>query len=161
MMPEALINPSIDWYYHVLGHVLGTAGLCQTLRTHFWIRQLKEHVDQVVLSCNSCQCNKNPGPGQGHLPPRQDVALPWEEVAVDLMGPWKVTVPDTGTIEFFALMMIDTTTTLAKIVRIENKTSQHVAMQFENAWLARYPRPLCCVHDPGSDFIGAYFQSIL
>jgi transposase InsO family protein len=160
VMPEALIDPSIDWYHHVLGHT-GTARLCQTLRTHFWIRQLQERVDQVVLSCDSCQRNKNPGPGQGHLPPRQDVGLPWEEVAVDLVGPWKVTVLDTGTIEFFALTMIDTTTTLSEIVRIENKTSQHVAMQFENAWLARYPRPLRCVHDPGSEFIGAYFQSTL
>jgi hypothetical protein len=79
---------------------------------------------------------------------------------VDLIGPWKIAVPD-GTVEFFALTMIDTTTTLAEIVRIENKTSQHVAMQFENCWLARYPRPLRCVHDPGSEFIGAHFQSTL
>jgi hypothetical protein len=34
-------------------------------------------------------------------------------------------------------------------------------MQFENSWLARYPRPLRCVHDPGSEFIGAHFQSTL
>jgi transposase InsO family protein len=117
-------------------------------------------VEQVVLSCDSCQRNKNPGPGQGHLPPRQDVGLPWEEVAVDLIGPWKIAVPD-GIVEFFALTMIDTTTTLSEIVRIENKTSQHVAMHFENSWIARYPRPLRCVHDPGSEFVGAHFQSTL
>jgi hypothetical protein len=61
---------------------------------------------------------------------------------MDLIGPWKVAVPDTGTIKLFALTMIDTTTTLAEIIRIENKTSQHVAMQFENSWLAHYPKPL-------------------
>jgi hypothetical protein len=74
--------------------------------------------------------------------------------------PWKIHVHK-RTVKFFALTMIDTTTTISKIVHIKNKTSQHVAMQFENAWLARYPKPLCCVHDPGSEFIGAHFQSTL
>jgi hypothetical protein len=64
--------------------------------------------------------------------------VPWEEVAVDLIGPWKIEVPD-GTISFFPLTMIDTATTLSEIIRIENKTSQHVALQFENSWLVRYP----------------------
>jgi hypothetical protein len=67
--------------------------------------------------------------------------LPWEEVDVDLIGPWKITVPD-GVVQFFALTMIDTTTTISEIVRIENKTSQHVAMQFENSWVACYPIPV-------------------
>ena len=117
---------------------------------------MEERVKQVVLSCDSCQRNKNPGPGQGFLPPRQDVGLPWEEVAVDLIGPWRINVPD-GTVEFFALTIIDTTTTLSKIVWIENKSSQHVAMQFENVCIACYPRPLRCVHDAGSEFIGVHF----
>jgi hypothetical protein len=54
VMPESFINSSIDWYHYVLDHV-GTAQLCQTLRTHFWIRQLQQHVNPVVLACNSCQ----------------------------------------------------------------------------------------------------------
>jgi hypothetical protein len=54
VLPEMLIDPAINWYHYVLGHV-GTARLCQTLRTHFWIRRLQECVEQVVLCCNSCQ----------------------------------------------------------------------------------------------------------
>jgi hypothetical protein len=50
---------------------------------------------------------------------------------VDLVGPKKIDVPE-GTVKFLALTMIDTTTALSEIVRIENKTSQHVAMQFKN-----------------------------
>jgi hypothetical protein len=46
-------------------------------------------------------------------------------------------------------------------IRIHNKTASHVGMQFENIWLARYPWPMCCVHDQGSKFIGADFQYIL
>jgi hypothetical protein len=114
----------------------------------------------IVLSCNSCQRNKNPGPGQGHLPPSQDIGFPWEEVAMDLVGPWKIEVPD-GILEFFVSTITDTTTTLSKIIRIENKTSQHVAMHFENVWIARYPCPIRCVHDAGTEFLGAHFQSTL
>jgi hypothetical protein len=79
---------------------------------------------------------------------------------VNRIGPWKITVPD-GTIELLALTMIDTTTMLSEIIRIENKTSAHLTMQFENSWLARYPSPLRCVHNPDFEFIGAHFQSTL
>jgi len=57
--------------------------------------------------------------------------------------------------------MIDIATTLCEIVRLENKTSEHVAMKFQNEWLTRYPRPLKVIHDPGTEFTGAYFQQML
>ena len=60
-----------------------------------------------------------------------------------------------------ALTVIDTCTTLTEIVRLENKTAAHVGHKFEQSWLARYPRPLRCIHDPGSEFIGANFQLVL
>ena len=34
-------------------------------------------------------------------------------------------------------------------------------MQFENQWLARYPRPVSCIYDPGPEFIGEPFQECL
>eukprot|EP00957_Ditylum_brightwellii_P134508 10254432-Ditylum_brightwellii.AAC.1 len=37
----------------------------------------------------------------------------------------------------------------------------HVVQQFENVWLARYPRPGKCIHDNGGEFIGAAFQEML
>ena len=53
------------------------------------------------------------------------------------------------------------TTTLSESIRIDNKTAQHVAMHFENQWLSRYPRPLRVIHDPGTEFVGIAFQSML
>jgi transposase InsO family protein len=60
-----------------------------------------------------------------------------------------------------AITIIDVTTTLAETIRIENKTASHCAMQFENHWLSRYPRPLRCIHDQGTEFIGLNFQHML
>ena len=41
---------------------------------------------------------------------------------------------------------------------MNNKTSEHVAQQFENVWLLRYPQPNKCVHDQGTEFLGGSFQ---
>ena len=43
------------------------------------------------------------------------------------------------------------------MVRLQNKTAAHVAQQFENCWLHRYPRPNKCIHDNGGEFIGWEF----
>ncbi|KAG7343122.1 hypothetical protein IV203_021067 [Nitzschia inconspicua] len=44
-------------------------------------------------------------------------------------------------------------TNLVEVVRIDSKSSSHVAMHFENSWLAKYPRPLNVIHDQGGEFI--------
>jgi hypothetical protein len=36
-----------------------------------------------------------------------------------------------------------------------------MGMQFENLWLSRYPRPVRCLHDCGTKFMGTNFQRIL
>jgi hypothetical protein len=158
--PQALIRDTIEWYHILLAHC-GITRMIATIGTHFYFRNLKTHIEAYVQSCDICQRHKQPGQPYGHLPPRNDTAVPWEEVAVDLVGPWSVTLPDIGELRFHALTIIDTTTTISEMVRIDNKTSQHVAMLFENSWLARYPRPLRVIHDPGTEFIGIAFQSML
>jgi transposase InsO family protein len=57
--------------------------------------------------------------------------------------------------------MIDMVTNLVEVVRIDNKTSAHVALHFENTWLSRYPRPIHLIYDQGGEFTGYYFQHML
>ena len=57
---------------------------------------------------------------------------------------------------FNALTIIDVVTNYVEIIRLDNKTAEHVAMQFENNWLARYPRPNAVIFDPGTEFKGAF-----
>ena len=63
-------------------------------------------------------------------------------------------------IEFRALTCIDTVTNLAEISRITNKTSEYIAMKFENDWLVKYPRPERCIHDNGGEFTGAFLTHV-
>jgi len=79
---------------------------------------------------------------------------------VDLIGPWRVNVNQLD-VEFLALTIIDPATNLVELIRLRNKTSDHVAQQFANVWLARYPWPESCTHDNGGEFTGLAFQHLL
>jgi hypothetical protein len=85
---------------------------------------------------------------------------PWEEVAIDLIGPWKVKV-NGQQVEFNALTCIDTASNLVKLIRIDNKTAEHICDKFTQSWLCQYPRPVQCLHDKGGEFIGQNFQWLL
>ena len=85
---------------------------------------------------------------------------PWNNVAVDLVGPWTIKVKEI-TMEFHALTIIDVDTNLSEAIRIDNKTSKHIATQFENTWLSRYPKPAYCIHDRDTEFTGNDFQMML
>jgi transposase InsO family protein len=79
---------------------------------------------------------------------------------VDLIGPWKITINNIE-VEILALTVIDPATNLVELIRLHNKTSKHVAQQFANVWLSRYPWPEDCIHDSGTEFTGLGFQQFL
>ena len=160
VLPEALMATAIKWYHFVCGHC-GMDRLYQALRMFFYNQGMRQKVEKFVATCDSCQRNKQPGPGYGENPPRNATEIPFEQVAVDTIGPWTIKVPGYGDIVFSALTMIDMATTLSELVRVESGKSAQVAMQFENHWLARYPRPIVCIHDAGTEFTGRPFQRCL
>jgi transposase InsO family protein len=132
----------------------------RSLLLHFYHPQLKPFIANFVRFCDDCQKHKHSGRGYGEMPPREAIFAPFYEVAVDLIGPWKITI--NGEVHVLsALTMIDTATNLTELVRIDNKTALHVAQKFEIGWLFRYPRPVRCIHDHGNEFIGAAFQHLL
>lgn len=110
--------------------------------------------------CKTCQKNKLLGAGYNHLSPRHASLVPWNEVMVDLISRWKVNIQDQE-LFFNALTCIDPITNLVEIIRIDNKTSEHISRQFENCWLNRYPRPNKCIHHNGGEFIGFEYQELL
>jgi hypothetical protein len=156
-LPENLIVPTIKWYHQVTGHP-GSKRLYRQLSQRYYHRDLRRIVDH--LNCDFCQRNKLDGKGYGFLPEREVRSIPFEECAVDLIGPWIVQVrgiPYT----FDALTAIDTVTNLVEIVRVDCKTSDHIMRKFAQCWLTRYPWPQRCIHDPGGEFTGPEFQTLL
>lgn len=79
---------------------------------------------------------------------------------MDTIGPWTLEVSGQK-VTFSALTIIDTVTNLTEIVRLENRTSAQAALRFTNTWLASYPKPVSCIYDQGTEFIGHDFQFML
>jgi hypothetical protein len=48
-----------------------------------------------------------------------------------------------------------------EIVALKNKESITVAHSLDQVWLCRYPRPVDCLHDNGTEFVSAEFQELL
>ena len=59
-IPTKLIQPIIQWYHVVLGHV-GIQRLYKTMATHFYAPKLQEAIEVFVKSCDACQRYKLPG----------------------------------------------------------------------------------------------------
>ena len=156
-LPQNMVPQVVQWFHQVLGHP-GQTRLRETLMQRYYHPQLRRQIDQ--FQCEHCQRYKLAGRGYGLLPERQVRVAPWEEVAIDLIGPWNVNV-NGKPCEFSALTCIDTASNLVELVRIDNKTAEHIRDKFAQTWLCRYPRPIRCVHDKGGEFIGREFQWLL
>ena len=90
----------------------------------FYHPSLKNRVDSYNFK--TCQKYKQQGRAHGHLPEREALILPFEEVNIDLIGPWKVTVAGRE-IEVLALTCIEPVTNFVELIRINNKAAEHVA----------------------------------
>eukprot|EP00957_Ditylum_brightwellii_P009451 713391-Ditylum_brightwellii.AAC.1 len=77
----------VNWFHQVLGYP-GCDCLSYTIETHYHHHLLRRIID--AHTCKVCQRNKISGKGYGLLPEREMQTAPWEEVAIDFIGPWKV-----------------------------------------------------------------------
>jgi hypothetical protein len=96
------------------------------------------------------------------LPAWEATSVPWEQVHVDLIGPWNIKVKGhKKPVQFIALTCIDPVLNLLEVGTVKDKTSEQVAKTFERLWLSHYPRPRTCVHDHGPEFVARKLQTVL
>ena len=149
VVPSKLRYPSIRWLHSLLGHA-GVTRLHATLSSHFWFPYMHEEITAFIKSCSYCQRYNKQTRKYGHLPPKNIIHLnPWDEVCVDMIGPWKITINNIE-YNFRALTCIDSTINLPEVIPVDNATSSTVAIAFEDEWLSRYPSPKRCLHDNGN-----------
>jgi hypothetical protein len=102
-LPESMVVDTVEWIYQIMGH-LGEKRLQETLKQHNHHPKLHYHIEK--LNCKDCQRHKLECCGYGLLPKREVWIAPWEEVAIDLIGLWKVKA-NGRQVEFDALTCID------------------------------------------------------
>jgi hypothetical protein len=167
-VPVSLRNPILQWYHITLVHP-GIKHMQATLKEHFCWPGVDAAIEELVRTCPTCQkCKIKAVKKYGKIPlPINHKLAPWEEVHIDLIGPWDVHYNSTSTLgratiqKIQALTIIDKATGWPEFVTIQNKTSYHITLLFDSAWLCRYPRPARVVYDNGNEFAGQEFQELL
>jgi hypothetical protein len=79
-----MVVDTVKWFHQVMGHP-GEKRLCETLNQRYYHPKLLYHIDR--LKCKDCQKYKLAGCGYGLLPKQEVRVAPWEEVAINLIGP--------------------------------------------------------------------------
>jgi hypothetical protein len=103
----------VRWYHLALGQC-GISRLADTLRMHFYYPRLQSCCEEEVKRCDTCQRHKTVGRGHGENASREAPLLPWEDVAIELIGPWTLSIGDEK-MKFSALTMIDMVTNLVEV----------------------------------------------
>ena len=132
-IPDSKMDEIIKWHHTHLGHP-GIKHTSDTIALHYYHPRLSAHCDDLISHCDACQCNKLALRGYGELPPHNAVNTAWQDVSIDLIGPWTFTI-NGATYTFHALTMIDTDMNYCELIRIDNKSVAHVGQKFENEWL--------------------------
>ena len=158
-IPDSKLDEIIQWHHTHLGHP-GIKRTSDTIALHYYHPRLSARCEDLISHCDACQRNKPSLRVYGELPPRNAINTAWQEVAIDLIGPWMFTV-NGASYTFHALTMIDTVTNYCELIRIDKKSAAHVGLKFENEWLSRYPHPQSCTYDQGNEFLGHGFQQHL
>ena len=116
-LPSSLIATTIE-YYHRLLHHPGSTKLYYVISNHFYFRSMRAVINNFVKKCDICQRVKGPFPRLGHLPLKATELNPWDEVQVDLVGPWTFQIPPKWSVSVLALTCIDPFTGLCDACRL-------------------------------------------
>ncbi|KAH9149534.1 hypothetical protein AeRB84_007417, partial [Aphanomyces euteiches] len=144
-LPKSLQRAVFDTYHSWLLHP-GSNSALNSLKEIFHWPSMSKNVSDWSKSCSLC-LNKKKTLKYGHLPAKEVVTHPWYEIAIDSIGPY-------GEKKFRALTIIDTTTRLCEIAparEMDSATAAHLT-HTHTVWFSRYPRPMRCIHDQGSEF---------
>jgi hypothetical protein len=113
-----LLTDVVQWYHLLALRHVGISRLADTLRMHCFHPRLQETCEHEVGRSDPCQRLKNNvGRGHGETATREATVLPWQDVAVDLIGPWMMMSVGGQKQKFHALTIIDMATNLVEYHR--------------------------------------------
>ena len=95
------------------------------------------------------------------MPPKEAEIQPWEELCVDLIGPYTIKRRHKEPLHLHALTMLDPATGWFEIAQYKNKRAMTIANIVEQVWFSRYPWPKTIRCDNGKEFVGHDFKETL
>ena len=82
--------------------------------------------EKYVKTCVRCQLGKFRKRKYGHLLPKLTQIIPWNQVCIDLIGPYTIKAKDKTIFDFMCLTMIDPAMSWFEIVELPNKDITYV-----------------------------------
>ena len=138
----------IEYYHNLLIHP-GSKRLYNTIKKicpEITIKEIEKYTD----SCNGCQVNKKSNQKYGNLQGTLEYFVPWETVAIDIMGPLQTEEENN---KIYVLHFLSLGSRFCQLEVLKNCTSKQVTKIFENKWLEVFPIPKHVLTDNGKQFI--------
>jgi hypothetical protein len=159
VIPKTLQKRVVEWYHETLCHP-GINRTEQTIRQHFWWKELRQHVTKICEACDVCQRTKRTHTKYGHLPEKEAEAIPWDKLCVDMIGPYNIKLKRKPPLTLWCVTMIDPATSWFEMAEVKDKEAITVASIVEQTWLTRYPWPSTITFDQGKEFMGAFAEMV-
>ena len=159
-IPKSLRLPILKWYHTTLHHP-GIIRTEKSIRSHLTWPGMRTDIEKYVQKCHICQLCKNPRKKYGFLS-KQDINQdPWNTICVDTIGPYSVKTKHDKELNLLAITICDPATGWFEVAEIRDKSATQTAKVLDQVWFCRYPRPLRCITDNGTEFLGTEFQELL
>ena len=151
VLTHEMLPRVVKYYHEAMAHAEGAGRLSNTIKRHYYHRDIDQVVKRHIQNCTTCVKYKRGERIFGEAGPRDASVLPWQQVHCDSIGDWTIDLR-ARTLKFHAMTMIDACTNLVEIKHTFSTTAAEGAAAVENTWLARYPRPIKIVTDQGPEF---------
>ncbi len=159
VVPEPLQKRMVEWYHTMLCHP-GETRTEESIKQHFYWKNVDKTVHKICKKCDSCQRTKKGSKKYGHLPEKEAEVHPWEHLCVDLIGPYTLKRKGKKPLTLWAVTMIDPATGWFEMAEISCKESIYIANKVEQVWFTRYPWPVKVTFDRGSEFMSDFAQMV-
>ncbi len=130
------------------GH-LGIVGTKQNLRSKVWWPGMDKAAERHCKSCHGCQLVSRPDPPEP-MSPTQLPEGPWQDLAVDLMGP----LPSGHSL----LVVVDYYSRFYEVAVMHSTTADKVIDCLDDTF-SRYGLPMTLKSDNGPQFVSQEFKS--
>jgi len=134
----------------------GRNKMVDIIRPFFYWPSLSQDCQRYIKGCDVCQRMNKSKPPPNKMQLREVVSIPFERVAIDLVGPFPTA---TGGFRF-RLTCIDLATKWPEAIPLKTTTSKVIINQLTNIF-CRCGFPTAIVSDNGPQFTGKLFQKWL
>ena len=131
VVPKVLQPKILEWYHYLLVHP-GRDRTLKSISQHFYWKVMGKDVEKFCKKCPICQTSKVNKKKYGLLPAKDPEVVPWHQLCVDLIGPYKIPIKKFAKSKdvkkkfstIWCVTMIDPATSWFEMVQIPDKRQQ-------------------------------------